>query len=186
MSSNMTKRALADSLKKLMEKKPLSKITIKDITEECGVNRHTFYYHFKDIYDLVEWIYISESENALGGSSIHGTWQQGMRQLFAYALNNKKFIMGTFRSLSKEYLTKFLYRQAFDLIHKVVEEESETIPISEEKKNFVANFYAYAIGGIVLSWIEKGMRQDPEEITEMLIALIQGEGKNALYRLADS
>lgn len=53
--SQTTKRALAQSLKKLLQTKPLSKITINDIAEDCGVSRMTFYYHFADIYDLVEW-----------------------------------------------------------------------------------------------------------------------------------
>ena len=53
--SDITKRALEASLKKMLLKKPVTKITISDITEDCGVNRATFYYHFKDIYDLIEW-----------------------------------------------------------------------------------------------------------------------------------
>ena len=53
--SEVTKRALEQSLKNLLLKKPLNKITINDIAEDCGINRMTFYYHFKDIYDLVEW-----------------------------------------------------------------------------------------------------------------------------------
>ena len=56
MVSKLTKRALAASLKKLLAQKPLSKITIADITEDCGMNRMTFYYHFQDIYDLIDWI----------------------------------------------------------------------------------------------------------------------------------
>ena len=48
--SKVTKRALEQSLKNLLLKKPLTKITIGDITEDCGINRMTFYYHFKDIY----------------------------------------------------------------------------------------------------------------------------------------
>ena len=55
--SEITKKALAETLKKLLSKNKLNKITIKEITEDCGVNRQTFYYHFKDIYDLLEWIY---------------------------------------------------------------------------------------------------------------------------------
>ena len=51
--SQVTKRALAASLIKLLSQKPLDKVTVKDIIEDCGVNRQTFYYHFKDIYDLV-------------------------------------------------------------------------------------------------------------------------------------
>ena len=52
---NTTKIALEDSLKRLLLRKPLDKITITDITTDCGISRMTFYYHFKDIYDLVEW-----------------------------------------------------------------------------------------------------------------------------------
>ena len=57
----MTKKALAASLKKLMESRPLSKITVRDIIEDCGVNRKTFYYHFQDIYDLVKWMFEEEA-----------------------------------------------------------------------------------------------------------------------------
>ena len=54
--SQATKRALAASLKGLLARKPLSKITISDITEDCGISRMTFYYHFQDVYDLIDWI----------------------------------------------------------------------------------------------------------------------------------
>ncbi|HRL58099.1 MAG TPA: TetR/AcrR family transcriptional regulator, partial [Lachnospira sp.] len=52
--SNTTKRALENSLKQMLLKKPLDKITISDLTDDCGISRMAFYYHFKDIYDLVE------------------------------------------------------------------------------------------------------------------------------------
>lgn len=63
--SQTTKRALEASLKKLLLEKPLNKITINDITEDCGVNRMTFYYHFKDIYDLVDWILTEDAIKAV-------------------------------------------------------------------------------------------------------------------------
>ena len=58
--SNITKHALEESLKRLLLKKPLTKITINDLTTDCGISRMTFYYHFKDIYDLVEWACLEE------------------------------------------------------------------------------------------------------------------------------
>lgn len=63
--SQITKRALEASLKNLLLQKPLNKITISDITEDCGINRMTFYYHFKDIYDLVEWSCVEDATRAL-------------------------------------------------------------------------------------------------------------------------
>ena len=53
--SQVTKRALEASLKKLLLERPLDKITVTDIAEDCGINRMTFYHHFRDIYALVEW-----------------------------------------------------------------------------------------------------------------------------------
>ena len=50
------------SLKKLLKKKPFDKITIADLTEDCGISRMAFYYHFKDIYDLVEWSCLEDAQ----------------------------------------------------------------------------------------------------------------------------
>lgn len=75
--SQITKRALASALKELLEHKPLNKITIADITEQCGVNRQTFYYHFQDIYALLEWIYTTDAQRLLEGKRDGDTWQQG-------------------------------------------------------------------------------------------------------------
>ena len=74
--SQMTKNALADSLKALLEFRPVDKITISDITDDCGVNRMTFYYHFQDIYDLLEWSWIREANKVLNGKKTYDTWQQ--------------------------------------------------------------------------------------------------------------
>ena len=59
--SNVTKRALEQSLKNLLLKKPLTKITIGDITEDCGINRNSFYYHYTDIPALAEEIVKDEA-----------------------------------------------------------------------------------------------------------------------------
>ena len=60
MGHGITKRVLADSIRKLMEQRPLAKISVGDIVEECGLNRNSFYYHFKDKYDLVNWIFYTD------------------------------------------------------------------------------------------------------------------------------
>lgn len=79
--SQVTKRALAASLIKLLSQKPLDKVTVKDIIEDCGVNRQTFYYHFKDIYDLVDWIFLEMASEFLEGKETYDTWQQGFTQI---------------------------------------------------------------------------------------------------------
>lgn len=71
------KEAFAQSLKKMLEKKTLEHITVKDIVEDCGVSRQAFYYHFNDIYALVEWIFLEEASAALANNRDIDTWQNG-------------------------------------------------------------------------------------------------------------
>ncbi len=79
--SDTTKRALEESLKHMLLKKPLDKISISDITNDCGISRMTFYYHFKDIYDLVKWSCEEDAARALAGNKTYETWQQGFLQI---------------------------------------------------------------------------------------------------------
>ena len=95
--SQITKRALEQSLKNLLREKPLSKITISDITEDCGISRMTFYYHFKDIYDLVEWACMEDAAKALANKKTYDTWQQGFIQIFHAVRENKVFVMNVNR-----------------------------------------------------------------------------------------
>ena len=86
----------------MLSKKELSKITISNITEECGVNRQTFYYHFKDIYDLLEWIFTNEVIEEID-NEIEENWQQKFIYIFEYVIQNKEFIKNVYSSGSKEY-----------------------------------------------------------------------------------
>ena len=100
--AQFTKYALENSLKKLLAQKPLNKITVSDITEDCGINRMTFYYHFKDIYDLVEWACLEDAKKALEGKKTAETWQQGFVQIFQAVRENKPFILNVYRCVSRE------------------------------------------------------------------------------------
>ena len=100
--SQTTKRALEASLKNLLLKKPLDKITISDIAEDCGISRMTFYYHFKDIYDLVEWVCAEDAARALDGKKTCDTWEEGLLNIFDAVLENKPFILNVYRSANRE------------------------------------------------------------------------------------
>lgn len=142
--SQVTKRALEASLKNLLLKKPLEKITINDITEDCGINRMTFYYHFKDIYDLIEWCCVEDAKKALEGKKTYDTWQQGFLQIFEAVLDNKPFILNVYHSVSREQVEIYLYKLTYDLLIGVVEEKSAGMNVREEDKKFIADFYKYA------------------------------------------
>ena len=178
--SNITKHALAESLKKLLLKKPLNKITINDLTTDCGISRMAFYYHFKDIYDLVEWTCLEESRKALQGKKTYDTWQDGLRQIFEAVLSNKPFILNAYRTLSREQIENYLFQLTYDLLRDVVEEQAAGTSLSTQKKEFIANFYKYSFVGIMLDWIKKGMKEDYEEIIRDMILTLHGNIGNSI------
>lgn len=178
-----TKRALAASLKKLLAEKPLDKITVTDVAEDCGVNRQTFYYHFKDIYDLLEWIYTSEASRVLGDQRTYDTWQQGYLRLFDYALENKALVYHTYHSAAREYLMRYLHEEAYGLVLGVVEEKAAQVPLRDEDKAFIATFYQYGLVGLLCDWIEAGMKEAPEHIADHLGQVIAGNIPAAIQRL---
>lgn len=181
--SQTTKRALEASLKKLLLQKPLNKITINDITEDCGVNRMTFYYHFKDIYDLVEWSCQEDARRALAGKKTYETWQQGFLQILQAVLDNKPFILNVYRSVSREQVENYLYRVTYDLLEGVVEEEAQGMSVRQEDKELIATLYKYLFVGLMLDWIKGDMKGDPQVMVQKLELVLHGNVVAALQRM---
>jgi len=178
--SQTTKRALEASLKNLLLQKPLEKITINDIAEDCGISRMTFYYHFKDIYDLIEWACEEDASRALAGQKTYDTWQQGFYQLFQMVLDNRPLILNAYHSISREQVERYLYRLTYNLLIGVVEEKAKGMSVREEDKQFIADFYKFAFVGIMLDWIKSDMKEDPQQIIYKLNTLIKGSFRKAL------
>ena len=166
--NNITKNALEESLKKFLLQKPLDKITISDLTTDCGISRMAFYYHFKDIYDLVEWSCVEDGTKALQGKKTYDSWTEGLTQIFEAVLENKPFIMNVYRNVDRERMERYLYHLTYDLIVGVVQEKSKDLDISGEDKKFIANFYKYGFVGIMLEWIQEGMKEDIEELVNKM------------------
>lgn len=177
---NTTKQALEASLKNLLLKKPLDKITIHDITTECGISRMAFYYHFKDIYDLVEWSCYEDAKQALQGKKTYDTWQEGIRQIFEVVYENKPFIMNAYHAISREQIENYLFKLTYSLMMGVVEEKAAGKVIGEAQKQFIADFYKYSFVGIMLDWIKQGMKEDYEEIVQNMILTLHGNVANSI------
>ncbi len=180
--SQITKRALEQSLKNLLLKKPLTKITVSDIADDCGINRMTFYYHFKDIYDLVEWSCLEDAKHALDEKKTYETWQQGLLQIFEAVKENKPFILNVYRCVHREQVEKYLQPLVDQLILGVINEETGNMTIRDEDKQFIAQIYSYIFIGLMLDWIKDDMREDPQPLVDRLAKLIKGSMSEALSR----
>lgn len=182
--SNTTKLALGASLKKLLLHKKIDKITINDLTADCGISRMSFYYHFRDIYDLVEWVCVEDGKRALQGKKTYDTWQEGICQVFEAVLENKPFILNVYSSVGRDKIENYLYKLTYGLIADVVEEKSVGIDLPQEDKIFIAEFYKYAFVGIMLDWIDRGMKDDYQEIVRKMSITLHGNIPNSIHNFS--
>jgi len=177
-----TKYELEVALKKYLLKKPLDKITIHELTDECGISRMAFYYHFKDIYDLAQWACLEDAKRVLNGKKTKDTWQEGLLDIFAAIYDNKPFIMNAYHAINREQLEAFLYQRTYELLYDVVKSEVKGHQVTENDQKFIAQFYKYSFVGLVLEWINQGMTQDYRPIAKKTITLMEDAIETAIHK----
>jgi probable dihydroxyacetone kinase regulator len=179
------KYAFADSLKKMLETKTLENITVTNIVQDCGTSRQAFYYHFNDIYNLLEWIYLNEATSLLENNHDFHTWQQGYHLILNWMLNNKPLVVNTYRSISRDYLETFMYNWLFPMLEEVVNKLATGLNVQNENKEFIARFYTLAFIVISLDWVRTGMKETPEAIVWQLEVIVKDNFMHALEKYAE-
>lgn len=181
--TNHTKRALGEALRSLLMKRTLDKITVKDIVETCGVNRQTFYYHFHDVYDLLEWIFEDTITAMLEKEQNYDNWAQGMDKIIAKMLEDRKVILNAYHSVSHEAVSRFIKRWLQPFVRSVVERKAEGLGVSEEDKAFVADLFTLATAGFFTEWVEDQLSEDQLHDLEKIKTALDGSVESILHRL---
>ncbi|MGN6711282.1 TetR/AcrR family transcriptional regulator [Anaerocolumna jejuensis] len=177
------KNDFAEAVKKMLDSKTLDKITVTDIVNDCKVSRQAFYYHFSDIYDIIEWIFKQETEYALEQHRNIETWQIGYCNLLNWLKDNRSLVSNTYKSIQREYIENFMYHVLFTYINQVVEEQAKGLNVSSDQKEFVTKYFTLSFNGIALDWIRNGMKEEPEKIVKNIEVLVRGDFKKALEKM---
>jgi probable dihydroxyacetone kinase regulator len=177
--SNITKVAFAESLKRLMLKMDFSKITVKDIVDNCGLTRQAFYYHFKDKYDLMNWIYYTETIRFITAFNKVENWMDGFVDLCNYMRQNKAFYINALNTTGQnsfqEYLRDYIRGISMSAIENIQNKDCE-----EEKWGFVIEFISTACVGMIGRWANDGMKDEPSEYITKMRSIFDGSILNEL------
>ena len=169
-----TKRKMAAALKELMQTTAFEKITVADIAELSNIHRQTFYYHFQDRYDLLDWLLYHELlVDFLDGLTFENMYDK-FTKMFATMLADKKFYQSAL-TINASELTKYVDRVAREKFTDIIKNIAETVGVEKKSEASIAvtvDFFGYGITGIVLSWTARGMKDTPEEMTEYLRDLV--------------
>jgi len=180
--SSITKKAIANGLKKLLKIKPFEKITISDITNQCGLNRQTFYYHFQDKYDLVNWIYYQEAIMVITQDLSIENWDIKVLDLLTTMKEDALFYQTTLKDIYSDEFKNYLFSVSKGIFLEFIEHFIANSEMKDEKKTFIAEFISYGIVGMINDWVQKGMKQSPEEITQNIRDIIYDSRMLAVSR----
>ncbi len=180
--SSSTKEALAAALKQMMTVKPMDKITIKDLVEICGVNRQTFYYHFDDVYDLLEWVFEEDANRVLPREVVYEHWREDVFIFMQYLQDNSSFTLNVYNSNSRIYMLRYLEEKMAACIRSFAVIVSEGMNIDRQDFEFVVTFYAKCAIGFISQWMDLGMKMPKEVTTERILRVMDESVENLLRR----
>lgn len=175
IKSMNTKKLLSDSLKRFMQHKKISKITVSEIIADCGVNRKTFYYHFEDIYALLKWTIEQETVEVLKKYDLLSNPEEAMLFVADYVDNNQHMINCICDSMGRIEMKQFFFADFYNVILSIVEklekETNKSLPISFKKQ--LTNFYTEALAGIVLDYFQHRDEYDRDELIKYTLFILQ-------------
>ena len=170
-----TKRALAASLKNAMKKKAFSKITVKEIITDCGVNRNTFYYHFDDIYALLRWMLEEEAIEVVKHFDFLVNYEEAIRFIMDYIDQNDYIINCAYESVGRDEMKRFFYSDFIEITSSIINraDEMASTKLDPDFKQFLAEFYSEAIAGTLVNWVKTRHTKDKEKTIKYCIIILQ-------------
>lgn len=180
--ANFTKQAIKASFLKLLEQRPLSRISVRDIVEDCGVNRNTFYYHFQDIPALLEEMITDEAERIISQYPSLDSIEECLSVAVEFSLEHKRAVLHIYDSLSRDVYNKNLLKICDHVITAYIDNLLGGRKIDETDKKLIAGLYRCECFGIITEWLMNGMAEDITDAFGRVCELRKGAIEEMLER----
>lgn len=183
---NFTKKAIISTFEELLNERPLSKITVKDIVERCGINRNTFYYHFEGIPSLLEAMAVNLADEIIAAHAKFGSPMDCVTPIVRYCEAHRTEILHIYRSVPRDRFQTQLDRVALYFVRRYVDTTTaDLFPESSREWELLIRFYKCALVGVLLDWLDAGMKYDLLSGVASLSELFNGAGEQAFLKCAD-
>ena len=158
--ANLTEKAIKASALKLLNEKPMNQITVKDIVEDCGINRNSFYYHFRDLPSLIEEMVLEQAEFLIEQYPSINSLEECLDAAVSFAMNNRKAAMHIYNSVSRDIYEQYLWRVCEHVVTVYINSILKEYSINDFDRDVIINFYKCACFGQILDWQRGGMKSD--------------------------
>ena len=172
--SNLTKKAIKETFSKMLEEKPLSQITVKEIVSECGINRNSFYYHFQDIPALIEEMVKEQADTCIEKFPRIDSIEEVLEVALSFAYEKKKSVLHMFNSVNRDIFERHLMEICEYAVANYINTVISDRKVREEDKEMLVNLVKCLCFGIVIDWLNSGMKEDLREPFHKLCEMNKG------------
>lgn len=186
--ASFTKFAILKVFGDLAASRPVDKITVKDITDQCGISRNTFYYHYQDIYQVLK-AYVQYSAEHVIELMVEDEGEDGKAGLkeIRYLEANRELLCNLYRSAANEEVRNCLQSASQIIFDRFIESVSQGMEVQAEDKKILSAVCQYTVRGIMTSWMEEDGMLNGETLEQVLVRLdylFKGAIREALMRSA--
>lgn len=168
---NFTRQAIKTSFIKLLEEMPLSKISVRSIVEDCGINRNSFYYHFEDIPSLIEEIIKEDVDALIAQCASIQSMEDCVRLAFQFATKNKKAVLHLYDSASRDIYEAYTMKICEYIVTSYISTMFTDKSIPDKDRAVIVRFFKCELYGLISEWIAKGMPDSALEDAAKIAAL---------------
>ena len=172
--ANFTKKAIQESFLKLLTERPLSKITVKDIVADCGINRNTFYYYFEDLPKLIESIVEDDAEKIIQTYPTIEKFEDCLEAATTLALAKKRAVLHIYHSANREIYEMYLWKICDHTINAYVTSVLCGKSVREGDLAIVKGYLASLAFGIFSRWLKNDMNDDIRGMLSRLMEIKKG------------
>lgn len=179
---NFTKKAIKESFIKLLNQRPLNQITVKDIVEDCGINRNSFYYHFQDIPALLDEIITEQLTEIVRQYPSIDSVEQCLSAVLSFAFQNRRAVLHIFNSLSRDIYEQYLMQSCEESAERYVDRLIGERPVSEGDRLLIIRMLKCEMYGFITDWLSEGMKSSIIDDFARLSSLRRGMLEDMIQR----
>ena len=184
MSTNaeLTRERLGNALKEELRTTPLTKVTVRRLTEIAGVTRQAFYYHFPDVMSLATWVFEREIVTHIMAHATYQEWSDGLCDLLVYMSEHREQTYAVVSSLSRREIEEFFYRAFREMMRAIITELEGSAPLDPAQRDFIIDHFTLSVVAHLFHWLNRDMQADPFILTENIEVIMRGSVATALDR----
>ncbi|MDD7210117.1 MAG: TetR/AcrR family transcriptional regulator C-terminal domain-containing protein [Lachnospiraceae bacterium] len=176
------RKEIKNSFVKLLTQRPISQITVKDIVEDCGVNRNSFYYHFQDIPSLLEEIIVEMTEKVIDSLPEESTFEEKVTAALVEITRNKKAVAHIYGSNNREFYEKQLMKICEHVTRSYIHSRDYSEGVDRENLEYVISYLKCELFGQLIDWLNHDMSYDIVEHSKVLCRLFAGSMRNVCQK----